>query len=248
MIFSQQVIKELLQTSVRQRKKLEEIYSLIPSTRCLRRTLCCSMLPEMTLIEALAGIHQLAKMDTPMRQKLIKKIVSYFFVNAVEIKSCPFLNGKDCLIYKYRFFGCRAYGLWSKNYYENLGESSHQQKKQIQKQWENLGILLPQEVIDFHVPYCANVTVDDRFSVDDETLIRIFRRIDELSQHLSQWHQVFRGQYFSDLSFLLSSLIFGFSESVRMKFQIVSDIVKKGTRPRLSKNIWTLPDIFEGLL
>jgi len=248
MIFSQQIIRKLLQSSVRQQKELEEIYTSIPLTQCLRRTLCCSMLPEMTLIEALAGIHQLAKMGTSVRRKLIKKIVSYFFLNPVEITSCPFLNGKDCLIYKHRFFGCRAYGLWSKNYYENLAESSYQAKKQIQKQWDNLGILLPQEVIDFRVPYCTNVTIDDGFPVDDKTLLKISQRIDELSHHLPQWHQVFRGQYFSDLSFLVSSLIFGFSESVRMKFHIVSDIVKKGARPRLNKIIGTLPDIFEEML
>jgi Fe-S-cluster containining protein len=70
------------------------------------------MLPEMTLVEALPVIRRLVEMAATMRNRLIKKIIGHFFLNPVEITSCPFLEGQECLIYPDRFFGCRSYGLW----------------------------------------------------------------------------------------------------------------------------------------
>jgi hypothetical protein len=161
---------------------------------------------------------------------------------------CPFLNGKDCLIYKQRYFGCRAYGLWSKEYYEKLAESSCQVKKHIQRQWEILGIFLPQKVIDFQVPYCVNVKTDGHTMINDDFLLNISNRIENLSQHLSHWHQSFRQQYFSDLSFLLTSLVLGVNDSVRIKFAIVSDIVTKGDKSRLDRIVDELPDLSADLV
>ncbi|MDI6889469.1 MAG: hypothetical protein QMC83_00800 [Thermodesulfovibrionales bacterium] len=244
MIFSLHVIKELLQISVPQRRELERTYALIPATRCQRRTHCCSMLPEMTLVEALAAIQRLVNMDPHMRILLIKRTVSYFFLNPVEITSCPFLDNRDCLIYRDRFFGCRAYGLWSQEYYEKLTASNRQAKKYIQKQWENLGVFLPQAVIDFQVPYCLNVETESHALISDEMLLNISDTIEKLSEHFSQWHQSFRQMYFSDLSFLLASLVLGFTESVRMKFDVVSNIVNTGNRARLDRAIGELPDLF----
>lgn len=225
---------ELLQISAPQRQELNEIYALIPSTRCLRKTHCCLMLPETTLIEALAAIDRLLNMSSHMRKRLIKRGVCYFFLNPVEITSCPFLEGRDCIIYQNRFFGCRAYGLWSEDYYSKLVSNSRDAKKYIQKQWENLGISLPQEVIDFQVPYCKYVESENAL-IDDETLLNISNRIEKLSQHFSQWHQSFRQRYFSDMSFLLVSLMFGVTEAVRMKFTIVRDIVTTGNRSSLDR-------------
>lgn len=224
------------------------MYALIPKTQCQRRAFCCSMLPEMTLIEALTTIHQLVNQDSSLRRQFLKKIVRYFFLNPLEITMCPFLDGRDCLIYQNRFFGCRAYGLWSKDYYEKLTDSSRQVKNQIQKQWENLGIFLPQKVIDFQVPYCLNVKVNGHASINDEMLLNISGKIEKLSQHLSQWHQSFRQSYFSDLSFLLASLVFGITGAVRMKFAIVSDIVTSGNRSKLDRIVRELPDLFAELI
>lgn len=244
MIFSLHVIKELLQISVPQRRELEGTYALIPATRCQRRTHCCSMLPEMTLIEALAAIQQLVNMNPPTRILLIKRTVSYFFLNPVEITSCPFLDSRDCVIYRDRFFGCRAYGLWSQKYYDKLAGSNRLAKKHIQKQWENLGVFLPRAVIDFQVPYCLNVETDGHAFINDEMLQHLSERIGTLSQYFSRWHKSFGQRYFSDLSFLIASLVFGFTEAVCMKFAIVSDIVTAGNRGRLDRAVGELPDLF----
>ncbi|MGD8450149.1 MAG: hypothetical protein PVF36_13060, partial [Desulfobacterales bacterium] len=113
MTFSPHIIRELLQTSDRQFQELKEVYALLPDTRCQRKTHCCSLLPEITLVEALLAIRRLVEMATAVRNPLIQKIIGYFFLNPVEITSCPFLEGQECTVYPDRFFGCRSYGLWS---------------------------------------------------------------------------------------------------------------------------------------
>ena len=96
------------------------------------------MLPEMTLVEVLPVIQRLVDMAPAVRKRLLQKIIIYFFLNPVEITSCPFLDGQDCLIYADRFFGCRSYGLWSQDYYEKLAASDRKVKIYLQKQWKNL--------------------------------------------------------------------------------------------------------------
>ena len=244
-MFSLKVIKDLLRTSVRQRRELGEILSMLPSTRCERRTLCCSMLPEMSLVEALSAVSGIAGMHEDMRIELLGRIIYYFFVNPVEIIKCPFLDDRECLIYQKRFFGCRAYGLWSKDCYTQISERSRQGKLFIRKQWQTLGISLPEKVAGFEVPYCSDVKSEGSPDINDEVLITYAQKIEELSGHFSDWNQMFCRMYFNDLGFLLASLIFGVKESVSLKFAIVSDIVKTGKRSRLEAAIENVPDIFK---
>jgi hypothetical protein len=49
--------------------------------------------------------------------------------------------------------------------------------------------------------------------------------------------------YFSDLSFLLSSLAFGLAESIQMKFAVVRDIITTGNMTGMEKIIDELPDL-----
>ncbi len=241
-MFTKHDVRELLHKSLPQRKELEKIYTLLPKTRCSRRALCCSLLPEMSFLEALSALEQLISMKSKRRLHISKKIMRYFFTNPVEINLCPFLDGNDCLIYQDRFFGCRAYGLWSKRYYEKLSEGSRYTKNKIREIWGKMGVLLPQSVTEFQVPYCQHLERQDNMPMDDEMLMQIGRRIEELSEKFSQWHHLFNQMYFSDLSFFLASLFYGTSETVQLKFDIVSDIVKKGNRGRLDELIEHITD------
>ncbi len=229
-------IKRLLRDSESSLGKLEEIYSFIPPTRCERMTHCCSLLPEATLIESLLVFRWITAAPVEIQTKILQKAIYYFFMNPVEIVRCPFLEDKDCLIYNQRFFGCRAYGLWSREYYETLSNKSRYVKDFVRRQWEKLGILLPSVVMDFYVPYCSNVkTIDSKNKIDDQTLWRVSDSINALSQHFGHWHDAFTQVYFSDFSFLLASMIYGISESIRLKFDIVSEIVKTGNKQKIDK-------------
>jgi Fe-S-cluster containining protein len=246
-LISVPVIKELLKNSLQAFTELEQTFFLIPETSCERRALCCSLLPEITLVEALSAIQRITGLTDKRRKKLLKKIVYYFLMNPVEILSCPFLDNRDCVIYSRRFFGCRAYGLWSKEYYKELSEKSRQTKTFVRKQWENLGVILPVDVMDFQVPYCSHVKIKNNRKIDDGKLLNIAQTIESISQRLSKSHQLFQQLYFSDMSFLLTSMIFGLQESVRLKFSLVSDIVKTGNKKNFESIMKNIPDIFHDL-
>jgi hypothetical protein len=204
------------------------------------------MLPEMTWIEAAFAVHKLSEMTPSLRLQLTKIMIRYFLVNAVEITACPFLDQQECLIYQDRFFGCRAYGLWSLNYYEQLAARNQLAKKQLQSQWKRLGIRLPQNVIDFNVPYCLDVHIADDRSVDDDFLIRISGQIESLSGEFPEAHQAFRQSFFSDLSFLVAAMMFGMAEAIRMKFSVVKEIIIADDREKLNTIVDECSDIFAG--
>lgn len=248
MTFSREVIRKLMRISNPLIPELKGAYEMLPPTRCRRRTRCCSLLPEMTLAEALAGIRRVSDMTPARRRHLTQNITRYFFLNPVEIVSCPFLDRTDCLIYDDRFLGCRTYGLWSQPYYATLGQQSRQSKKQLQKQWNKLGVSLPQTIIDFEAPYCADVEIVGPTSIDDDALLQVADAVTVISARFSPWHQLFGQGYFSDLSFLLTSLVIGFREAIQMKFSIVSEILNTGNRTKLDNLVRELPDLFTDLI
>ncbi|MGD8762042.1 MAG: hypothetical protein PVG87_07035 [Desulfobacteraceae bacterium] len=238
------VIQKVIQQSEVQQSALQKAYALIPQTRCRRKTLCCSMMPEMTLIEALAVFQKMIDMTAGLRRRFANQIACYFFLNAVQITTCPFLDGQDCAIYEDRFLGCRTYGLWSAKYYRKLADRNRLAKKQYLNQWKHLGINLPRAVIDFQVPYCLDVATIDGKKADDDLLRKVCDKVESLSGEFAAAHQEFQYSYFSDFSFLLCALMFGFTEAVQLKYAIVKEILDTGKRMKLNRIISESPDIF----
>jgi len=245
--FSPEVIRELLAGSTEQRLALQEAFAQLPATRCQRRTHCCSLLPEISLVEALTAVQLLVNMVPGQRQQLSRRMIHYFFLNPVEILMCPFLEGQKCLIYQDRFLGCRAYGLWSKGYYQKQAEHSRKAKRLSQEQWQRLGVSLPQEVVDFHLPYCPYVELEGDVSVDDEKLSRTADMIEVISGQLAPWHDSFRQGYFSDLSFLLVATVLGLQVAIQLKFEIVRDFLSTGKHEKVEGIADKLDDFFEDL-
>lgn len=202
----------------------------------------------MNLLEALAAIQLLVKMPPAQRLLVCKRLLSYFLLNPVEILSCPFLQGQDCLIYEDRFFGCRAYGLWSRQYYEEQAEGSRQAKRFSQKQWKGLGVTLPQPVVEFCLPYCPYVELEEGVQVDDEMILHISDSIETLSGQLAPWHHAFKQGYFSDLSFLLAALAFDMQQAVQLKFEIVRDVLATGNRTRVNAIVDNLSDFLGNIM
>lgn len=237
-------IQELIQKAVPLSRELKAVYDRLPATRCLRRTRCCALLPETTFLEALGTIQEMMLWEPLERIKLLKKMARIFFCNAAEIIPCPFLEGNNCLIYPDRSFNCRAYGLWSRNYYQELAAKNRQGKLLLQQQWEKLGVSLPEEVISFQVPYCSEVKTERPDGITDAGLSTAQDKIEELSANLDWWDREFRETYFSDLSFLLTGLQFGLREAVRLKFFIVRELIRKGDRSRLDHLLDQVTDRF----
>jgi Fe-S-cluster containining protein len=176
-ILSAEVLYKLLNSSTSEFAELEEHYALLPNTLCRRRSHCCAMLPETTLVEGLWVLKRLQQERPENRSRIIKKIVAYFFINPTQITACPFLEENSCVIYEDRFFGCRAYGLWSPQHYEQIAQQSRRAKNFLAEMWLNMGIRLPQAVIDFQLPYCRDVKTAHGARMDDTNLIQIAEKI-----------------------------------------------------------------------
>ena len=237
-------LRDLIQSSAVLHRGLEKVYDLLPVTQCRRQLRCCSLLPEMTFLEALGAMEVMRTWPSTERARILKKLVRYFFCNALEISTCPFLRERECLIYTDRFFGCRAYGLWSRDYYQKLADQNRQGKKILRQQWEKLGITLPGKVLSFGVPYCPQVKTDPPVEISDERLSAAWEKIESLSGGLNPWDQEFRERYFSDLSYFLAGLQFGAHEAVRLKFFIVRDIIQRRDRLRLERALSRVTDPF----
>lgn len=253
-MFRWDTIREVLADSGPVFRRLKEIYALLPSTHCLRRGDCCSLMPEMSFAEAQSALDLLIRFNPDERMRLFRKIVGHFFLNAIEITTCPFLEDQDCMIYPDRFLGCRAYGLWSKETYEKRAEANRLAKLNLQKQWQRLGVILPRDVVHFRLPYCPNVTPETGEAVSDTLLSRCGERVGLLYRRFSSDHQslerTFGRDYYFDLSFFLTALVFGAPGAARMKLDVVREILITGSRKKLDEILAGLPDFrykLEGL-
>ena len=176
------------------------------------------------------------------KTQILQNLLSYFFLNPVEITACPFLEDPKCLIYPDRFFGCRAYGLWSHATYENFSTRMQTAKQHLQKQWMNLGVTLPETVTGFEVPYCPYVEIVDGGQINDQQLDEIAENIDALSRHFGREDKTFRHSYLLDLSFLIASCAHGYTKAVQLKFRFVKDFISTGNRSNLNKMLSSVPD------
>ena len=173
-------------------------------------------------------------MNSEERLALLKKISSYFFQNAARICACPFLDGDTCLVYEIRFFGCRAYGLWSPQHYHKVAARSQAAKKYLQQQWHALDVKLPQEVIDFTVPYCLDVQAVGNVVLDDIDLVEKAAAVESISLCFSDAHQSFHKNYYADFSFVVAAMHYGRRRAVQIKFDVVKEIVQTGRSRKLN--------------
>lgn len=202
----------------------------------------------MSLLEALSAVQQLLEMEPEQRLWMNRRLLRYFLLNPVEILSCPFLEGGNCLIYQNRFFGCRSYGLWTEEHYRKKAEQSRQAKTLSQREWQRLGVSLPQEIIDFHLDYCPYVALEGDALVEDKLLLQTSDRIEAISGQLVPWHDKFHQEYFSDLSFLLASISLGLRRAVQLKFEIVRHILNGGNKERVDRIVDKLDDYLANLI
>lgn len=97
--------------------------------------------------------------------------------------------------------------------------------------------------MDIH--YCTDVVPTGKTAIHDDLILSVAETVENLSRQCAQWHYLLRQTYFSDLSFLLTSLVFGVHDAVSLKITVVSDIVNKGNKRRLDDVQEKIPDIFQ---
>lgn len=149
--------------------KLQETYNNIPQTSCAGCATCCNWgSPPAFFIEYLNMYKYLRDNMKDNWQEILKRSTEYFYLELVDPnQKCPFLVDNKCSIYSVRPFTCRSFGLLSK---EDFETGDRGLKQLGQKFWDEYGIRIPDELINFELPWCDKVVSDLGSYMDKSTL------------------------------------------------------------------------------
>jgi len=143
--------------------ELQKIYNHLPQTTCAGCAACCNWgSPPAFFIEYLNMYKYIRDNLKDQWRDLLEKSIEYFYLELVDAQQkCPFLNSDNkCSIYAVRPFTCRSYGLLSQKDFE-VGDRGL--KQLAQKFWEEHGIKIPNELVNYELPWC-NKVVSERGS------------------------------------------------------------------------------------
>ena len=215
--------------------KIDELYQKLPETtcNCEEPGACCAFLPEMTLMEALQWFQVMQKMPEPECVGLFRKFVEFYLTNPIRQMGCPFLTKGHCGIYEYRTFACRAYGLWSKQLGIERTQESREGKILLANMWQRYGIEISSAVIAEEMDYCDQVDFKSGIIIKDKQLMAILQEIYLLDNELPNLRTKFENEYYSDFSFLISSLALGTKKVVLGKYAVIKELIREGTDKRL---------------
>jgi Fe-S-cluster containining protein len=211
--------------------RLQNLYERLPETQCTcdEPGVCCLFLPEMTVLEALQWIQLIQAMSKEDRAWTLRKFVAFYLTNPARLTGCSFREGGACTIYEYRTFGCRAYGLWSQKMGRTRTQNSRNRKKALKKMWENFGVEIPAETVEFEMDYCDEVQIQPSKPVNDDAIMDLLTQVYHLGESLGDLQARFEEEYHSDFSFLLTSLAFGIRKALLLKFAVIKEMVQKKT-------------------
>jgi Fe-S-cluster containining protein len=231
-------IREAVQKAQPVFEKIHGLYQLLPETTCACEEpgTCCAFLPEMTLMEALHWFRVMQQTPAADRMALTHKFVEFYLTNPIRHIGCPFLSKGHCGIYEYRTFACRAYGLWSKSMGQERTQQSREGKMILVKMWQRYGIEIDTEAITDEMDYCGRVGCESDLIISDKRLMAILQEIYLLDNELTGLHNKFENEYYSDFSFLFTSLALGTKKSILGKFAVIKELSREGTDKRL-KNL-----------
>jgi Fe-S-cluster containining protein len=219
-------------------EKIQSLYQQLPETICACEEpgTCCAFLPEMTLMEALQWFRVMQQMPDAERVALIRKFVEFYLTNPIRHIGCPFLSDGHCGIYEFRSFACRAYGLWSKSMGQERTQQSRAGKMKLVKMWQRYGIEMAPAAIFDEMDYCDQVGCKADMKISDNRLMAVLQEIYLLDNELADLQTKFENEYYSDFSFLITSLALSTKKAVLGKFAVIKELSRSGTDKRL-KNL-----------
>lgn len=158
----------------------------------------------------------------------------------MQLSGCPFLEEGGCTIYEYRTFGCRAYGMWSRELGNLRIRESRKDKKALREMWKRFGIQLPADIIEFEIDYCDKVETLSDSPPSDDDLMELLQWVYDMDASLKELQEKFENEYHSDFSLLTAALTLGMKKALLEKFAVAKEIVQNGTDTRLQKTLKTI--------
>lgn len=217
--------------------KLQECYKTLPETHCQCDTpgVCCTTMPEMTVVEALQWLDVIGGMDADTKLQTLRDFLVFYLTTPLYRPGCPFLQNSQCSNYRFRTFACRAYGVWSVDTGSRRTSLNRANQQQVLEIWQKMGVDLPPEKVGAEIDYCDRVTQTGKPEVNDDELFTQLQEVYALSSSLAELQQQFETEYHSDFSYLVASLLFSPKKVLLGKFAVVKELHEKGTDSRLQK-------------
>ncbi len=200
------------------RLRLDQLYTALPATSCARNGACCCLLPPAHSVEMLAWLSELTRSGEEARCAVASELVRHFLLNAARRLPCPWARKDSCARYQGRFFGCRAYGLWSSQAYEPRRRQSLEAAEKVQQAWQGMGISLPEEVCAPPPNYCGRVEPVAGPALDDASLDALESELAGIGAD-EPWHGLLAGCG-GDLSYLVAGLALGWEECLQAKVAV----------------------------
>ena len=239
-------IKEATLTAEPLFLRLDELYDRLPKTECTceQSGVCCTFLPEMTVLEALQWIKFMQTMSDSELSAKLRQFVEFYMTNPARLSGCPFKEDGVCTNYRYRTFGCRSYGLWSQEMGRMRTRESRNGKKALRQMWKRYSVEIPADVVEFEIDYCDKVQIQSGKTINDTMIMELLESVYDLGKSLGDLQTRFEEEYHSDFSYFLASLFLGMRKALLLKFAVIKEIVQKGTNMRLQETLEKVsPDI-----
>ncbi|MFW2364851.1 MAG: YkgJ family cysteine cluster protein [Desulforhopalus sp.] len=236
-MLTRKTIKENVEKTRHLFPELQELYKNLPATQCRCETpgVCCTTMPEMTVVEALQWLDVLGQMEPEVKLQTLRGFLTFYLTTPLLRPACPFLENNQCRNYNHRSFACRAYGLWSVSIGNNRTIENRSNQDKILEIWKKMGVDMPPEKVGAEIDYCDRVVQTGKPVVDDETLFKQLKKVYALSSSLPELQQQFESEFHSDFSYLVASLLFSSKKVLLGKFAVVKELHEKGTDSRLQK-------------
>jgi hypothetical protein len=194
---------------------LAQLYQELPSTTCDRQGACCGLLPPVHTVEMAAWLHRFLSLPYRERTSQARKLIEHFLCNAAQRRPCPWARPGACAIYAQRFWGCRAYGLWSPQTHAARAAQAAAGQEAVARAWAGLEVSLPEEVLAPPPPYCGQVKPLDGGAPDDAALEELERRVQALGQDMPGLERLH--DFGGDLSYAVAALALGQPQALGLK-------------------------------
>jgi Fe-S-cluster containining protein len=214
---------------------LQTHYRDLPETICDCRQpgICCSLIPETTLIEAFQWLAVIRQHSHP--EELLRRFAAHFLTNPVRRNGCPFLDKGRCTNYPQRSFACRAYGLWSHRTGAERTAESKAAKRQLAAQWARMGIHIAEQSIAWEPDYCTGVTACTDRPPTDQRLLAILGKIYALDGRLPELKSWYEQSCHSDFSFFIACLLWGQRKATLAKLTVIRELTSLSCQDKLER-------------
>ncbi len=213
--------------------KLGKIYANLPQTSCTGCATCCNWgSPPAFFIEYLNLYRYVRDNLKENWPDILKKSTEYFYLELVDPnQKCTFLSDDNrCSVYEVRPFTCRSYGLLSKEDFETGDRSLKKLAQEFKKEYD---LTLPDEIINYELPWCDKVVSGQRSYIKKSTLAGLAAQVGSLDYHFFPQELVDQEGTLLPYPVHLMNTVLGIGTRAR-KIKVMKQFVDSGSKELLN--------------